>query len=1057
MGTDRTVVVTNAIALAGSAYLELAPLRGLTGAGLGVQLWLRARQQAGRCRWIDLGGGPGGERLALIHDGDRNQLSLELSIAGDVITAVRGDLGLAPDRWIHVTASLAADGTAALSINGELLATSRVALPPDRLRPLLVAPILTRCLVGRQELAKKQPVYVGLDGALAELRVWSRPLAAGEREGWRTRARGDEPGLLVCHRLDDADAAVLLDHGPRRAHARGPGARPTDSADLPLRRAHDPAQAHLEVRARLVREHLPLTAFPADRALISGLAKGPDLRRVNADAFGEIDGDRVLCSLHEIFVEPRRGSATGVLEVRVDAAVLALVDGDGDGLVELVAWSPGRTHELPIPALGKLRLRLLADDSLDCPTVRLRWSALPADVWYAARPAELVHASLRLQTGDELLRPTSGKRSPLPPGTSPEDADALADLLVQVASGLSAPDEARADPLSFDLPTADEDDDDPALQSFGIGGWIKKAAGVVADAAEDAADDVADTAKDVARSASKLSKQASKFVVRGAKDTQALLAGAARVSPQFGRAAVRDCIRDAASLAVATARDGAAWRTISLVGARLVDGVEQYWRVVVSGVDDLLATIGAFFERIGASLRAMIDYLAALFDWGRFLRASDRIYDVARRSLARQAGALDGKLAAMFAEIENFAAAPLRTDLADQTLGQALGVRRGASVPVLHELDVMVDHMRRLFTSKHVKADGAGLARDPRVSADVAREAATATGALVPSAAMDSPTGILDLPLRPLLALPLQAWRLAAPVVEPVIADLVESGAAISRHGARLATARIDVPWLTNMIETTILRGRKLDLLRVVSLLAAIPSVLIEAGERLVSFGGDDVNDVPADLRWLLFSTSLVNSLIIVARAVVERDSKNKALGPLLVFNGVIAGIQAGANIALAETLRGSTAVYAKLACTMDCLSAVWYGFYGGLLIAFPVHAPLWAEFDQCVEITLGLVTLLLAVVAAADNQAADEQVQITLSFRITNWVTKAVQKIADGLDNNFPKAAIVSVASGVLLVALDLAEGAYYISPDVAALMDDIVDATARTATPAPEPSLVP
>lgn len=1056
MGTDGSVVMTNAIALAGSAYLELAPLRGLDGAGLGVQLWLRARAQAGRCRWIDLGGGPNGERLALIHDGDRDQLSLELTLAGDVITAVRGDLALTPDRWIHVTASLAADGTATLWIDGEMLATNRVALPPDRLRPLLAAPVLTRCLVGRQEPSKKQPACVTLDGSLAELRIWSRPLTSGDREGWRTRARGDEPGLLVCHRLDDASAAVLLDHGPRRAHARGlAGARSTTS-DLPLHRAHDPAQAHLVVRARLVREHLPRTAFPADRALVPEAAKSPDLRRGNADAFGELDGDRVLCSLYETFVEPRRGPATGVLEIRVDAAVLALVDSDGDGLVELVAWSPNRTHELPIPALGKLRLRLLADDSLDCPTVRLRWSALPEDVWYAARPAELVHADLRLQTGDDLLRPASGKRSPLPPGTTAEDADALAELLVQVASGLSAPDEARADPLSFDLPIADEEDE-PALQSFGIGNWIKKAAGDVADVAKDVADDVADTAKDVAKSASKLSKQASKFVVRSAKDTQALLAKAAKVSPQFGRAAVRDCIRDAASLAVATVKDGAAWRTISLVGTKLVDGVEQCWRVVVSGVDDLLATIGAFFERIGASLRALIDYLATLFDWGRFLRASDRIYNVAQRSLERQAGALDGKIAAMFAEIEEFAAAPLRTDLADQTLGQALGVRRGANVPVLHELDVMVDHMQRLFSSKHVKADGAGLARDPKVSADVARDAATATGALVPSAAMDSPTGILDLPLRPLLALPLQAWRLAAPVVEPVITNLVESAAAISRHAARLATARIDVPWLTNMIETTILRGRKLDLLRVVSLLAAIPSVLIEAGERLVSFGGDDVNEVPADLRWLLFSTSLVNSLIIVARAVVERDSKNKALGPLLVFNGVVAGIQAGANIALAETLRGSTAVYAKLACTMDCLSAVWYGFYGGLLIAFPIHAPLWAEFDQCVEITLGLVTLLLAVVAAADNQAADDQVQVTLSFRITNWVTKAVQKIADGLDNNFPKAAIVSVVSGVVLVGLDLAEGVYYISPDVAALVDDIVDATARTATPAPEPSLVP
>jgi len=52
--------------------------------------------------------------------------------------------------------------------------------------------------------------------------------------------------------------------------------------------------------------------------------------------------------------------------------------------------------------------------------------------------------------------------------------------------------------------------------------------------------------------------------------------------------------------------------------------------------------------------------------------------------------------------------------------------------------------------------------------------------------------------------------------------------------------------------------------------------------------------------------------------------------------------------------------------------------------------------------------------------------------------------------------AAIVRVASGVLLVALDRTEG-HHISPDVAALMDDIVDATARTARSARESSLVP
>lgn len=712
--------------------------------------------------------------------------------------------------------------------------------------------------------------YKGFLGSIAELRLWSRALSASELGArWLTRAAGDEPGLAACYRLDELSSGCTRDISAVRGVATVPsGAILGVAGGLPLLPSSSSERVRIEARGKLVQERLLIRVPDPEIVTITmpqtnpldlpslpgsgntGLPKAPKYQHENTLVF-----DATLKAL-----SPSGESLRGAtLEVRLDEGLRAISTVKDD--TTFTAWQGGQTYRITVPASGTLRLRFIAG-RLACPTLRVRIADQQADLWTIVRPDEKTHRQLRTLTAADLRSPVDGRSSPLPAGSTEDDAKALAAMCNSVGRVLP-PFASAAAPQQTPLAAALKNAQFKSILGDVVNG-LEQGVDAVGDCVNDTTHDVIDgvsggigalsavgtslydsagnlvgtvtdgviaVSQDGARLARRLPKTASQLLNKSGSELDTLISNARRTGAQLGTSAISTFVRSADSLALATqsAVDDVV-HTFELVGSTLVNGAVGYFRVVVRGINEALDALEAICERIGAAIEEVLAYLAYLFSWGDFLAASDE----AQRFLEAQLTELPtflqslGEYKSKLGEYLNRA---VDTSFLSKSLAQLCGIRVDPQNPVIEELDYVIEQVQRVqdyvssqITSAMTNLGGtlAGSTQDQ----GLLTSQVTSCERLLPCGLLRNPTAAITSPINDLLKNAAGLSGSSGSILDALFDSLLSNIQQTIDKGCETMRKRINMGAVSDFIEKVILGGRDLTALRIVALCAAIPKVL---------------------------------------------------------------------------------------------------------------------------------------------------------------------------------------------------------------------------------------
>lgn len=951
--------------------LELPSLSTDFTRGITIEAWLRPQARGQRMTVLELGDTHELIRLDIEPVKGLLQLSFEDVTSKprwlELIGVVR------PNAWQHVCVTVSSAGRCEVYIDARLVHEVQLAAPAstrDGAR--------RRCRIGREFL-----------GELAELRVWQAARAPQElRTTWLRRARGDEPRLVVCYHLDTLEQGLAFDAGARRLHARPQGRLAYDDGlGLPLRASVDRRRIHIRTVGKLLLDELPLSLFPSQQ-----VTKTPPF---TAMEYGRVEGTRVHCAVYEVAIEPYAGDGSklaGEVEIGVDATV-RVVRTDG-GKPRIEEWRPGTPQRLAVSSSGRARVRVLAAKSLDCPVLRMRMAGMDEDCWVLVRPADIAQQQLAGLHGSTLKHPPTGKRPVLRSDLPDDDADAIANFLRDV--GRVIPQAPRAGAI-------------PKGQ--------KSTWSTIWGPIEDAADVVGDFVLDIGGGVAKLT-------IAFEQQAQDLARKAAGATVQVGEAAIRGNIENARSLAADGA--SAAWGGITLVGEIVVDGVKQTFRTVVVGVLDVVDAIESFLRRIGAALIDFIEFLAMLFDWERFLAASDEMYDLALRHLRGLSSRIEDvrQAPAIFDEL---VATPCPSALAGKTLGELFGLDLG-DVAIADELNYLIDVTEEAFSSSppNTKDDPQRKATPSEVSQSELEAADEGVHAGLPPELLSWSRSVLDLPADMIFELPKSTWDAGRPVLTSMADWLADELDGLLVQAERTLTSRLDVPYLRDTIEVVVLRGRKLDLLRLVALMAAVPVVLHDTNKSTVKT--NDHEDDARKLRWTQCAFGIASAIVLIGRTVGEYKNHRLSMCATGLAGGAMAMVMGGLDIGLAA-ISFEDAKAQAFGLSHGVLSTIGGGWMiASSLFALPPESAEVEKFrvplDAVMEVVIAIGEGATTIAAYTFARANDEDLGITLGFRLCSGGIKALYRLFDGLDNTkVPALSYVSGGCAGLLALIDLTD----------------------------------
>jgi hypothetical protein len=940
--------------------------------GITIEAWMRPQAREQRMTVLELG--EKYEAIRLDIDPVRGLLRFSFEDVTskprwvELIDAVR------PNVWQHVCVTVSNTGRCEVYIDARLVHGVQLAVPAstrDGAR--------RRCRIGREFL-----------GELAELRVWQAARAPQElRATWLRRARGDEARLVVCYHLDTLAQGLAFDAGTRRLHARPQGGLAYDDGlGLPLRAGVDRRRIHIRALGKLLLDELPLSLFPSQQ-----VTKTPPF---TAMEYGRVEGTRVHCAVYEVAIEPHAGDGTklaGEVEIVVDATV-RVVRTDG-GKPRIEEWRPGTLRKLAVSSSGRARVRVLAAKSLDCPVFRMRIAGMDDDCWALVRPADIAQQQLASLSGSALEHPPAGKRPVLPSNLPDDDAEAIANFLRDVGRVIPQP-----------------------LRAGGIPKGQKSSWSTIWGPIEDAADVVGDFVLDLGGGVAKLT-------IAFEEQAQDLARKAAGATVQIGEAAIRSSIENARSLATDGA--SAAWGGITLVGEIVVDGVQQTFRTVVVGVLDVVDAIESFLRRIGAALIDFIEFLAMLFEWGRFLEASDEMYDLALRHLRGLSSRIEDvrQIPAIF---DDLVATPSPSALAGKTIGELFGIDL-RDVRIADELNYLIDVTEEAFSSSppNTHDDPEQIASTSELSQSELEAANEGVHAGLPPELSSWSRGVLELPADMLFELPKTTWEAGRPVVTSMADWLADEFSGLLTQAERTLTSRLDVPYLRDTIEVVVLRGRRLDLLRLIALMAAVPAVL-HADTNESTNKSTDHRDDARKLRWAQCAFGIASAIVLIGRTVGEYQEHRVAMCATGLAGGAMAMVMGALDIALsAISFEDEKAQAFGLSHGVLSITGGGWMVISSLLALPPESAE--AEkyrvpLDAVMEATIAIGEGATTIAAYHYAEANDEDLGISLGFRLCSGGIKALYRLFDGLDNTkVPALSYVSGGCAGLLALIDITD----------------------------------
>ncbi|HLL00024.1 MAG TPA: LamG-like jellyroll fold domain-containing protein [Myxococcaceae bacterium] len=989
--------VPHAVSLSGTeSWLQLPPLAPEAfSKGLSVQAWLRPRSVSGPLPLLELSAGPEHDALLIGAEDSSGALYIDTR----TVTAYDPDPTtkdkprprrericlvpgvLATGRWAHLSAVLDPNKQqCTVFINGR--SVHQAPLPQ---KAFASKQVHTHCYLGRHDAM----TAVTFAGELAEVRLWRMPLSPEQvARTWGSRLRGDERELLACYRLDSIERGLAIDTSARRVHARTLGPVTVVPADgLPLRSVTREGQPGVTVSGKLLTDWVPYSVFaPAS----------------NATRYGTVQGSLVRCSSYEIVIEPRNAAGEPVggehVELCLDEGRDVLRSEGGRSWLE--SWPASTVRSLKVPDGGRLRLCILAGKALDCPSVRVRRRDMPSDAWVVARPADASQEALLGLNGDQMLAPKDGHAPVFSSKTSRDDANAVAELLRNTAMALPV---SAATPLKSMRKSTP--DNAKILSSIG-------------NVTEDVWNGVTQGVESAIQQAERALRQASDLVMDSTEDIAKLMKAAAKVPAQVGAEAARQCIRGAKKLYIDAGESledsrGAVWGVVQLVGEHVVNGSKKVFRVVVSGVAETLLAIEELALKVGTAIEKLVDYLSRLFQWHRFLHNAERIYDMGLRMLDRTREQKD-VLADLPAMIDRLMSVPGSSEVAKKTLGQMVGLTSLKGLPDFDELKYLVDQIESAFSGNGFSVENhKPQKRQQPQSVNMASSSSTSKQCVqvLPPELFVPSDGLLAIPMRPLMEAPANVWKLARPDCVPLLEWIHRELDNALKDAHSVLTQRLSVPVLTELVETVILGGKKMNLLRLVSLIGAIPMTLApSSGKKSTASSTTKSTQEKSTqkeeddevVRYLQCSVSIANAVLSGCRAGAENadaDGAEKAVRILFGVSSAFSLVSAGVDFYLASKETSQTAkACAFTHATIATAAGAWLG----------VMTVLWEggedggggqTLDLIVELVLGLGEVATAI-AEVSTKVSSPQELGNIGFQLGAWSLRGLQRVFDGCDN---------------------------------------------------------
>lgn len=900
--------------------------------------------------------------------------------------------GLTSNKRVPITISLYLNGqlqttatvlTSSLTTGTGTTTDGQVYLPLYRL--------INAALINNVLLSGSVGASTHFTGQLSELRMWNVCRSAQEISAYfLSRAIGNEPGLLACYRMEQRVSDCIFDISASRGLGKSPddGSKvyssdgtllPKDftmgtATNLPQLHTSNPTDAHLNVQGKLVTEYLVYNT-PTNATAVAGPVTVFDatLETVLADGSSLAGGTIQVCPDWDTHV---------YLDQPTHISMLTL-------------WKAKTTYEVAVPASGKVRLRFRAD-MLWFRTLRARFSDMPEGVWTLVRPDSEMHANLASVTGAGLLSPPQGKTSPLPAGTTAESADVCATALAAIA------DCYRPSPNSGTFGVTRGVLKDLTKKWKKVADWTQNAVSTVGSTLQKAgtsagqfANALVDDGTTVLSQATSTTKSAAALVCRSSIDFNDLIKAATNAVPRFGTARITEAIQSADRLAfVSHAGIGEIAPTVSIIGTSIINGVTYVWRAEAAGWANAVQAMAAFLKKIGADIQKMIQFLAWLFNWNDFLIASDGIYDTVVNAFAQMSTTIQGL--SKYKETVKSALTP-SSDVPTQSLVDYLGVDIPKNLAA-KELDYVMELGYKLMGSADLEIGGFTnftndvLGKLPSI--DTARlESLRNAVENVTSPSITSVTGLLNTPINQLMS---EMASVTGEMLDFVFDTTATISGALVDAITALFTGRISVPHVSGWIESTILGGRELNLLRIVSLAGAIVRVLIDkigaaanAGQaepQAVSFS--DSNSESQSRTGVLcanFALSLALVLVEALYLVMHKtwpepqakqpDPKRGAKFAFDALRGILVLTRSGLSMTSNEQLPMDTRVIMNIQSTFEAIA-------GGAQIAVGASKCLFANgkddwfvtyilkpLDLLIQGGCGLLAFTMACLAAGKRE----------------------------------------------------------------------------------------
>lgn len=850
--------------------VDLSPLSGLAGK-LTLETWCKPTSTLTRQNILTLGD-EGDVRLALTVGGDSSapEFSLLLCNGSSVLNLLEAPAEKS-GVFQHVAVTLAQGAKTwtnlfpiviTMYVNGQLR-TTRTLPTKTEFMPLLR--LLNSAVVPMVRLSGGSASGTFFSGQLSELRIWNVCRSASEI-GFRFLARlvGNDAGLLACYRMEQRVDKSILDISANHGLGRAPKddgsiIRTSDgtilpkdftigtATNLPLLHTSDITDPYLNLKGKLVSEYI-IYNTPTNATEIAGQVTVFDatLQPVRPDG-------------HSV--------AGQTVQICPDGDVSVYLEQDGN-LYQLTLWKAKTTYSVTVPLSGEVRLRFKAS-TLSFPTLRVRFPDMHPGIWSMLRPdTEALHG-LAGTSAASLLTPPQGKASPLPAGSTTETATICAETLSSLGD-------------SFRPATSTT----TGFRTRGVWGkmgkawkkstrWVEDTASSAGDTLQKAgtsagqfSEALVDDGKTVLSQAVKTTTSATALVCFDADDLNDLMHAASGAVPRYGRVQLAEAIASASRLAVvSTAAVGEVVHSVSIIGTTIINGVTHVWRAVAVGVMNAIDAMAEFLKKIGASIQKMVEFLAWLFNWKDFLAASDGIYDSISGALD-QVPTLMQSLSKYKAQI--LTAITLPTDLPNKSLSELCGL----SIPDnmgAKEMNYVMELGHKLMSSASLDLDGLTSFADglQLPSLDTAKlESLVSAAGNVATPVIRSATGLLTTPVSELVGGVNSATEA---ILDFVFASVSTITDVFVKALNTLLTGRIKVPRLSGWIESTILGGRQLNLLRIVSLAGGIFEVLMtkiaasatagEAKPQAVSFADEGSEGGTETKTGLLISNFVLSCL----------------------------------------------------------------------------------------------------------------------------------------------------------------------------------------------------